>query len=365
MPIRFAVFFALVSFAATVCAQPVERTVSFPASPFQTYNALTVEWQLRQWSGAVGVNSDARPGGVWRLSFADDVVEEGTYLTTERGEKLDLTLIQGGVTSTASLAFEADGGGTKLTIQHEIPGAGKAAQKLRSTISTWWDQRLQRLADYLNNIPGGYMTTPPGGGTYPAVLVLHDRFGLDRTVRGFCDSLSARGYVALAVDMFRGEATSDLTTADRYVQLVSREDALEAARKGLAYLRKRENVDRKHTAVWGMGFGGGEALRVGVSDAKLKGCVAWHPLDRPADSLLSRMAAPVLLIFADPDVADPHPAVSSFVQSLVQAGVRVENRVLPGSGDFSDPSYGEGYNAAATADSWRSTLAFLDRQLRL
>ncbi|MFZ5433564.1 MAG: dienelactone hydrolase family protein [Calditrichota bacterium] len=365
MPIRFALLLALGFVTLIAAAQPVERSVSFPASPFQTYNALTVEWQIRQWAAATGVTSDARPEGVWRFTYPDDLFEEGIYQTTNRGELLVFTFLQGGLTTIATLEFKPEGNGTLLTITHEIPGSGKVAQRLRNTLGAWWDQRLDKLKGYLDPIPGGYLVAPRGAGPFPAILVLHDRFGLDRTVRGYCDSLAARGYVALAVDMFRGEATSDLLQANRFVELVSPEDAEAAAKKGMTYLRKRENVDRKRTGTWGLGYGGGMALQMATTDARQKACAVWHPLNQPADTLLSRIAAPVLLVFADMDVSNPHPGISSFVQSLVQAGVRVENRVLSGSRDFSDPSYGESYNSSATADAWRSTLIFFDKQLRL
>src|SRR5262249_13983893 len=47
----------------------------------------------------------------------------------------------------------------------------------------------------------GFLALPPGAGTHPAVIVIHEWWGLNDWVKHQTDSLAANGYVALAVDL--------------------------------------------------------------------------------------------------------------------------------------------------------------------
>ncbi|MBU0507482.1 dienelactone hydrolase family protein [bacterium] len=367
MPIRSALFLSviLVFLGIAQAAETVTRERVVPASPYQAFAALTVEWQMRQWNEGVGVTSDVRPGGAWRLSYSDGRMDEGLYEITDRGTLLRFSWIRDEKATTAEITFAAEGKDTRITIRHDVPGTDRAARRLRQSVESWWDNRLSRLESYLTDYPGGYLARPDRQGPQPAVLVLHDGFGMSRNARAFCDSLAARGYVALAVDMFRGEVTSDLTEAARFMALVKEEDALDAVNRGLAHLRTRKDVNPARIAVWGLGYGGTAALRLATTDPRLKGCVAWHPSSAPPEELLPRISAPVLLVFGDSNVQNPHPEITAIVGSLTQAGVRVENSIQLAGRRFSDPGYGVDFSGTATAAAWRITLQFLDRQLRL
>ena len=48
----------------------------------------------------------------------------------------------------------------------------------------------------------GYLATPAGTGPWPAVVMIHEVFGLDDVMRGHADRLAGLGYLTLAVDLF-------------------------------------------------------------------------------------------------------------------------------------------------------------------
>jgi carboxymethylenebutenolidase len=48
----------------------------------------------------------------------------------------------------------------------------------------------------------GYLATPPGTGPFPAVVMIHEAFGLDDMTRRHADRLASAGYLTLALDLF-------------------------------------------------------------------------------------------------------------------------------------------------------------------
>jgi dienelactone hydrolase/uncharacterized protein YndB with AHSA1/START domain len=355
----------LFSAAESPAAPVVERDITVAASPLQVYNAFAVDWQVRQCNGAAVVTADARPGGGWRWTFSPDSLEEGVFESAERAVRLVFTHIIRGEDTRVTLEIIPAADSTRLHLSIVLPDAGETAEILRQSAENFWSRMIPRLADYLNRFPGGYLVKPFDAGPHPAVLVLHDRFGLNRTVRALCDSLAKAGYTVLAADMFRGEVTADQTQAARFVELVKSEDALNAARRALACLQQDTTVQANRIAVWSLDFGTTAALNLAAQEPRLRGVVVWQGGILPEPDTLRRVAAPVLAIFADADVNRPRVEITVFSQKMAQAGVRNEIAILMGNRDFSDPAYGSAYSASVTDESWRRTLRFLDRQLRV
>ena len=55
----------------------------------------------------------------------------------------------------------------------------------------------------------GYLATPAGPGKNPAIVVIHEWWGLNDWVKGKADEFAKQGYVALAVDLYRGKVAQD------------------------------------------------------------------------------------------------------------------------------------------------------------
>jgi carboxymethylenebutenolidase len=59
--------------------------------------------------------------------------------------------------------------------------------------------------------PDGYLAN--GGGS--PVLVLHAWWGLNDTIRKFCDRLGDAGFTAFALDLYHGEVTDQISEAEK------------------------------------------------------------------------------------------------------------------------------------------------------
>jgi carboxymethylenebutenolidase len=62
--------------------------------------------------------------------------------------------------------------------------------------------------------PEGYLTLPPTG-EGPGVLVLHAWWGLNDTIKAFCNRLAANGFVTFAPDLYHGQVADTIPDAER------------------------------------------------------------------------------------------------------------------------------------------------------
>src|SRR5450755_1875839 len=55
----------------------------------------------------------------------------------------------------------------------------------------------------------GYLALPDGPGRHPGIVVIHEWWGLNGWVKEQAQKLAAQGYVALAVDLYRGKVATE------------------------------------------------------------------------------------------------------------------------------------------------------------
>ncbi|MCL4306300.1 dienelactone hydrolase family protein [bacterium] len=363
---RKVVFLALfVAVSSALAEESLIRTVETSASPLQAYRALTEDWLYLQWSGAKTAAFGVAPEAPWRVTYSDGALLEGILKTLEPGQLLEYSMLRHDIVSSVRIDFSSSPNGTTIRVLHHIPLQGGGAMIEAIAAGNLWDEMLPKLTAYLDSRPNSYLVRPRGENQYPAVLLLHDRFGLTRTVRDFADTLALRGFVVLAVDMFRGDRTSDISQAMRYLELVREDDAVAAIGSGWRALLADSGVNRKRIGVVGFGYGGEMAMRAMTAESSIRCGVAWYPSKAPADSLLPRIATPLMIITANPAGTTPTPQAEALSRQLIQQGVRAEMLVIKAENGFFEPANGAAYSAAASGDAMRLTLPFLDRRLKL
>jgi carboxymethylenebutenolidase len=112
---------------------------------------------------------------------------------------------------------------------------------------------------------GGYLAVPPvGAGPWPAVVVIHDAFGLTTTARLHADHLAAAGYLAVAPDLYSrgGIARCVRSTFSSLMAASGRPfDDIEAVRRWVA---ARPDTTAR-TGIIGFCMGGGFAPATAAS----------------------------------------------------------------------------------------------------
>ena len=199
----------------------------------------------------------------------------------------------------------------------------------------------------------------------PAVVMIHEWWGLNDNIKDMANELASEGYVVLAADLYNGEVA---TTPDKAMQLVGTvrenpEQAISNLQSAVQYLASLPNVNSSRIASLGWCFGGGQSLQLALNSEQnpLAATVIYYGNLVNDTNELSRINWPVLGIFGDQDQSIPVESVNAFEQALNETGITNEIYIYPGVGHaFANPS-GDNYAPAETVDAWEKTLAFLKK----
>jgi carboxymethylenebutenolidase len=220
----------------------------------------------------------------------------------------------------------------------------------------------------------GYLAIPPAGsapGPWHGVVVIHEAFGLNDDVRQKADQFAARGYLALAPDLYDGKSwVRCVLGAVRQVRAGSGPafDALEAARR---YLAARDDCSGR-TGVIGFCLGGGFALLCAPRGGFGVASVNYGEVPKDAESAL-RGACPIVGSYGALDpMGTKHP--ERLQRALTVLEIPHDVKVYPGVGHrFLTKPSGAGavlarfarmtYVESDAADAWQRIFGFFGEHL--
>jgi dienelactone hydrolase len=208
-------------------------------------------------------------------------------------------------------------------------------------------------------------------GRRPAVLVVHEWWGLNNYARGRAEQLAKMGYVAFAVDMYgEGKVTKHPKEAGQWAGEHRRNtDAwVRRAKAGLKVLQDQPQTDTERVAAIGYCFGGSTVLQLAYAGADLKGVVSFHGSLTPSTPEQGKnIKAKILVCHGAADTFIPEEQVHQFRAALDQAGADYQmiyyaNATHSFTNPEADKSGVEGlkYNPAADRRSWRHMKTFFD-----
>ncbi len=210
-------------------------------------------------------------------------------------------------------------------------------------------------------------------GPRPAVIVVHEWWGLNDYIRGRACQLAELGYVALAVDMYgEGRTADDPGGASALMMAVLQDIKLGEERfaAALDLLRARADVTPDRIAAIGYCFGGAMVLHAARKGVPLRAVVSFHgslgSFHKPA---LGEVKARVLVCHGGGDALVPEADVKAFEAEMIAARADYRIESYPGAPhSFTNPEATEkgtryglpvAYDGAADARSWASMQALL------
>lgn len=213
------------------------------------------------------------------------------------------------------------------------------------------------------NIEGWLARPEAASGELPALIVIHEWWGLNDSIRRTGERLAGQGYLTLSVDLYNGTVADKPKEAMRMSrELTANPTAglanIEAA---IAYL-KSQGATKIGVIGWCMG--GRWSLQTALNfPADIDASIIYYGSVTDNKDELAVLDMPVLGIFAGDDFIVPPKKAYSFAAAMAESKKDLEFYMYRDAAHaFSNPS-GTEFNPEAAADAWQKTTAFLERNL--
>lgn len=207
----------------------------------------------------------------------------------------------------------------------------------------------------------GFLALAGGSGRQPAVIAIHEWWGLNDWVKEKARNLADNGYIVFAVDLYRGKVTTNPAEARRLKRGLRKDRAIRDLKGAFDYLARRPDVDPARISSLGWSMGGGLALELAIHEPRLIACVVNYGSLPTESADIQKIKARVLGSFGSLDRGIPPDKVRAFERSMSAAKKTVDIKIYHGAHHaFENPINKSGYRPELAADAWLRTLMFLD-----
>ena len=183
---------------------------------------------------------------------------------------------------------------------------------IKSDLSNAEVQLENKTIDYFNQAHG-YLVYPSKSNPIsskiennmklPGVVMIHENKGLNENIKSMANLLAKNGYVVLAVDLFKGEVTTDRNRSSELTQQIrdNQDIATFNLKSAVKYLASLPNVNPEKIVSLGWCFGGGQSLNLALNsqDHPLAATVIYYGRLVTDNATLASIKWPVLGIFGD------------------------------------------------------------------
>jgi carboxymethylenebutenolidase len=226
-----------------------------------------------------------------------------------------------------------------------------------------------------------YIAEPVADRQSPAIIIVHEIFGLNDHIKDVTRRFAAQGLVAYAPDLFAGAGAdnppadrSDLNAMRELWQNIPDSQLIADMQAVFTMADKADNVDSQRIGTIGYCMGGAIALMFACSTP----AVAWvadyygrvrypqlsatkpqHPLD-----YVHTLRSPFLGLFSAKDELIPPEDIAALTERLQSTGQHFEMKVYENAGHAFFNDRRETYNSEAATDAWKRTLQFIGNTAR-
>lgn len=197
----------------------------------------------------------------------------------------------------------------------------------------------------------------------PAIILIHEWWGLNDQIKAVAADLADKGYIAIAIDLFgKGEPATTPDEAKAQMAALNTEDATDAVSSWVYYARDLQDATDKVGTV-GWCFGGAWSLNASIA-APVDATVIYYGNVTRTVSQLENLKGPVLGHFGTLDQSINKEMVEGFEKNMAAAGKADDLTVYWYDADhaFANPT-GSRYDAADAATAWQRTLDFYTANL--
>jgi carboxymethylenebutenolidase len=209
----------------------------------------------------------------------------------------------------------------------------------------------------------GYLARPDGDGPFPALVLIHEAFGLNDNMKDIARRFAREGYLALAVDLFAGRNRAVCMVRFMSGWLLNSLDnsAIHDLKAALTSLAERPEVDAARLGAVGYCLGGTFAVCWACTDNRLRAIAPYYWSNPRPLKAVARMC-PVVGSYPDHDFTTS--SGRRLDAELDRYQVPHDIKMYPGTQHafFNDTL--AVYDEAAARDSWERVLAFFRTYIR-
>ncbi|HNB52446.1 MAG TPA: dienelactone hydrolase family protein [Anaerolineales bacterium] len=206
-----------------------------------------------------------------------------------------------------------------------------------------------------------YPTTP---GPHPAVIMIHEFWGLKPEIVGKAEALAEEGYIVIAPNLFRDNTTNWIPRAIYQVVSTPQEQIMGDLDAVYAHLINLEDVDPERIGIMGFCFGGGNSLRYSLHNNQIAATVILYGSLVTDREQLKALPGPVLGIFGGADQSIPLEEVKAFESALNDVGISNQISIYEGQPHAFVQSIEEIRQGGAQGQAWDEVLTFLNENLQ-
>ena len=226
---------------------------------------------------------------------------------------------------------------------------------------------MMPYAEVDGQLAHGYLAMPEDvADPLPAMIMIHEWWGLNDNIKAAANQLAGEGYIVLAVDLFGGKVAENPQEAREQMMRVleNPESGNENIRQAYDFLKSSALAPPRVGAI-GWCFGGGWSLNTAMLlPDKIDAAGIYYGQVTDNQDRLSPVRAPILGHFGEKDTGIPLESVEAFKAALESLGKDHDIEIYPGVGHaFANPT-GRNYDEPAATKSWQKTLAFLEANLK-
>lgn len=221
-----------------------------------------------------------------------------------------------------------------------------------------------------NETVHGILYTPQGKGPFPGIIVIHEWWGLNDWVKEQASKLADQGYMALAIDLYRGKVATTPNEAHEFMGGVPPERGARDLEAAFHFLQSQPGVKKDRIGAIGWCMGGGYALALALEEPTLAADVINYGVydyaslaDDPAQ--VKKINAPIIGFYGRLDRGIPADDIRKFWEQLSKQNKKADFSIYPDAGHaFENPNNKDGYRPKDTQDVWKKTVAFLAGTLK-
>ncbi|OUL27641.1 carboxymethylenebutenolidase [Nostoc sp. RF31YmG] len=225
-----------------------------------------------------------------------------------------------------------------------------------------------------------YLAEPTNEGTFPAVIVIQEIFGVNIHIREVTERLAKEGYVAIAPALFQriapgfeaGYTPDAIEIGRKHKEHTKADEILSDIQAAIAYLRTLPNVQKDAIGSIGFCFGG-HVVYLAATLSDIKATASFYgggiPTSTPGGGAptitrTSEIKNPLYAFFGLEDKGIPTEHIEQIEAELKKHQIPHAVFRYSGADHGFFCNHRASYNAEASADAWKHVLELFQQNLK-